>query len=85
MMPLSDDKQVIFRMLLTLQPDIERYLKHILNINNHYFDIMISQIYPSELQLNKANTSHAKAVFLDLTVAVYLLDFFSPVFSFIYC
>ena len=46
---------------------------------------MISQMYPSELQLNKANTSNAKAVFLDLTIWVYLLDFFGPVFSLIYC
>ena len=28
-----------------------------LNINNVYFDNMVSQIYPSELQLNKANAS----------------------------
>ena len=34
-----------------------RYLDDILNNNNVYFDNMISQIYPSELQLNKANTS----------------------------
>ena len=34
-----------------------RYLDDILNINNVYFDNMVSQIYPSELQLNKANTS----------------------------
>ena len=27
---------------------------------------MISQIYPSELQLNKANTSETEALFLDL-------------------
>ena len=27
---------------------------------------MVSQIYPSELQLNKANTSDTKAAFLDL-------------------
>ena len=31
-----------------------RYLDNILNINNIYFDNMVSQIYPSELQLNKA-------------------------------
>ena len=37
----------------------------ILNINNVYFDNMVSQIYPSELQLNKANTSDTKATFLD--------------------
>ena len=27
---------------------------------------MVSQIYPSELQLNKANTSDTEAVFFDL-------------------
>ena len=40
-----------------------RYLDDILNINNVYFDKMISQIYPSELQLNKVNTSDTKAFF----------------------
>ena len=35
------------------------------NINNVYFD-NISTIYPSELQLNKANASDTEAVFLDL-------------------
>ena len=34
-----------------------RYLDDILNINNVYFDNMVGQIYPSELQLNKTNTS----------------------------
>ena len=32
------------------------YLDNLLNINNKYFDGLISQIYPSELQLNKAET-----------------------------
>ena len=40
-----------------------RCLDHILNINNVYFDKMVSQIYPTELQLNKANTSDTEAVF----------------------
>ena len=31
---------------------------------------MVSQIYPSELQLNKANTSDTKAVFLDLYLSI---------------
>ena len=30
-----------------------RYLDDILNINNVYFDNMVSQIYPSEIKLNK--------------------------------
>ena len=31
---------------------------------------MVSQIYPSELQLNKANTSDTKALFLDLHLSI---------------
>ena len=38
----------------------------ILNINNVYFDNIVSQIYPSELQHNKANVSDTEATFLDL-------------------
>ena len=38
--------------------------------NNVYFDNMVSQIYPSELQLNKANTSDTEAAFLDLHLSI---------------
>ena len=67
MMSLFDDRQadVIDAFNLT-----SRYLDDILNINNVYFDNMVSQIYPSELQLNKANTSGTKAVFLDLHLSI---------------
>ena len=41
-----------------------------LNINNVYFDNMLSQIYPSELQLNKANTTDTEAAFLDLHLSI---------------
>ena len=34
-----------------------RYLDDLLNIDNNFFDSMINHIYPSELQLNKANVS----------------------------
>ena len=37
-----------------------RYLDH------PYFEGMVNQIYPPELQLNKANTSDTEAPFLDL-------------------
>ena len=63
MMSLSDDKQAD---VIVAFNTISRYLDDILNINNVYFDNMVSQIYPSELQLNKANTSDTKAAFLDL-------------------
>ena len=42
-----------------------RYLDDLLNIDNHFFDSMVNRIYPSELQLNKANVSDAEASFLD--------------------
>ena len=42
----------------------------ILNIVNVYFDSMVSQIYPSELQLNKAYISDTKAAFLDLHLSI---------------
>ena len=43
-----------------------RYLDDLLNIDNPYFEGMVKQIYPSELQLNKANTTDTEAPFLDL-------------------
>ena len=42
----------------------------ILNINNVYFDNMVSQIYPSELQLNKANAFDTEAAILDLHLSI---------------
>ena len=64
MMSLSDDKQAD---VIDAFNTTSRYLDDILNINNVYFDNMVSQIYPSELQLNKANTS-------DTTTSRYLDD-----------
>ena len=60
MMSLSDDKQAD---VIDAFNTTSRYLDDILNINNVYFDNMVSQIHPSELQLNKANTSDTKAAF----------------------
>ena len=47
-----------------------RYLDDLLNIDNNFFDSMVNRIYPSELQLNKANLSDAEALFLDLHLAI---------------
>ena len=60
MMSPSDDKQAD---VIDAFNTTSRYLDDILNINNVYFDNMVSQIYHSELQLNKANTSDTKAAF----------------------
>ena len=47
-----------------------RYLDDLLNIDNNFFDSMVNRIYPSELQLNKAYVSDAKASFLDLHLSI---------------
>ena len=67
MMSLSDDKQAD---VIDAFNTTSRYLDDILNINNVYFENMVSQIYPSELQLNKANASDTKAAFLDLHLSI---------------
>ena len=67
MMSLSDDKQVD---VIDAFKTTSIYLDDILNINNVYFDNMVSQIYPSELQLNKANTADTEAAFLDLHLSI---------------
>ena len=42
-----------------------RYLDDLLNIGNPYFEHMEGQIYPTELQLNKANSADREAQILD--------------------
>ena len=57
MMSLPDDKQAD---IIDAFNTTSRYFDQILNIDNVYFDTMISQIYPLQLQLNKVNTSDTK-------------------------
>ena len=60
MMSLSNDTQsgVIDAFNTT-----SRYLDDILNIDNVFFDNIVGQIYPPELQSNRANTSDTEAPF----------------------
>ena len=67
MMSLPDDKQAV---VIDVFNTTSRYLDDILNINNVYFVNLVSQIYPSELQLNKANASDTEAAFLDLHLSI---------------
>ena len=67
MMSLSDDKQAD---VIDAFNTASRYLEDILNINNVYIDNMVSQIYPSELQLNIANTCDTEAAFFDLHLSI---------------
>ena len=47
-----------------------RYLDDLLNIDNPYFEGMVSQMYPTELQLNKANNTDTEASFFDLHLSI---------------
>ena len=67
MMSFSDDKQAGS---IDAFNTTSRYWDDILNIYNINFDKMVSQIYHSELQLNKTNTSDTKSAFLDLHLSI---------------
>ena len=67
MMSISDDKQAD---IIDAFNTTSRSLDDILNINNVYFDNIVCQMYPSELQLNKTNTSETEAAFLDLHLSI---------------
>ena len=47
-----------------------RYLDDLLNIDNNFFDSMVNHIYPSELQLNKANVLDTETTFLYLYLSI---------------
>ena len=67
MMSLSDDKQAD---VIDAFKTTSRYLDHIMNKNNVYFNNIVSQIYPSDFLLNIANTADTKATFLDLHLSI---------------
>ena len=60
MLSLSDNNQAD---LVEALNSTSRYLDDLHNIDNPYFAQMVSQIYPTELQLHKANPSDTE-VFL---------------------
>ena len=67
MLSLSEDTQSD---VIEAFNSTSRYLDELLNIDNNFFDSMVNRIYPSELQLNKANVSDAEASFLDLHLSI---------------
>ena len=48
---------------------MSRYIDDLLNSDNHYFEHIVGQIYPTELQLNKTNSFGSKAPCLNLDLA----------------
>ena len=67
MKDLSNDNQAD---IIKAFNSMSLYLDVLLNIDNPYFEGLVNQIYPLELQLNKANTSDAEAPFLDLHLSI---------------
>ena len=67
MLSLSDNNQTD---IIEAVNSTARYLDDLLNIDNPYFEQMIDQMYPTELQLNKANSSDIEAPFLDLNLSI---------------
>ena len=61
--------------------DTSRYLADIFTIDNPEFEKCIPDIYPAELQLNKANTSDKDTSFLDLNIKVIGSDIHTSVYD----
>ena len=66
MLSLSDKNQTD---IIEIFNSTSRYLDDLLHIDNPHFEQMVGQIYPTELQLNKANSSDTEAPFLDLNLS----------------
>ena len=67
MIYLSNDNQAI---IIKAFNSTSRYIDDLLNIDTPYFEGLVNQIYPPELQLYKANTSDTEAPFLDLHLSI---------------
>ena len=67
MLSLSDNNQAD---IIEAFKSSSRYLDDLLNIDNPYFEQMVGQIYPTDLQLDKANSSDTEAPFLDLNLSI---------------
>ena len=58
MLSLSDNNQTD---IIEAFNSTSRYFDDLLNIDNPYFEQMVGQIYPTKLQLNKANSFDTEA------------------------
>ena len=67
--------------LIDMFNDTSRYLDDIFTIDNPEFEKHISDIYPTELQLNKANTSDKETSFLDSNIKVIGSDVHNNVYD----
>ena len=67
MLSLSDNNQTD---IIEVLNSTSRYLDDLFYIDNPYFEQMTGQMYPTELQLNKANSSETEAPFLDVNLSI---------------
>ena len=67
MLSLSDNNQTD---IIEAFNSTSRYLDDLLNIDNPYFEQMVGQIYRTELQLNKANSSDTDAKYLYFNLSI---------------
>ena len=67
MTSLSDDNQAD---IIEAFNSTSRYIDELFNIENPYFEGMVNQIYPPELQFNNSNTSYTEATFLALHLSI---------------
>ena len=67
MSSLSDNNQTD---IIEAFNSTSRYLDDLFNIDNPYFEQMVGQIYPTELPLNKTNSSDTEAPVLDLNLSI---------------
>ena len=67
MLSLSDNNQAD---IIEAFNSTSRYLDDLLNIDNPYFEQMVGQIYPTDLQINKTNSSDTEAPFFDLNLSM---------------
>ena len=67
MLSLSDNNQTAINEALN---STSRYLDDLLNIDYPYFEQIVGQIYPTQLQVNKANSSDTESQCLDLNLSI---------------
>ena len=68
MLSLSDNSQT--GIIEAFNSTNSTYIDDLLNIDNPYFEQMVGQIYPTELQLNTENSSETEDLFLDLNLSI---------------
>ena len=67
--------------LIDMFTDTSGYFHYIFTIDNPEFEKDIPDVYPTELQLNKANTSDKETSFLDLNIKVVDSDVHTSVYD----